>query len=77
MRALRFHMVLAATWMFVSPEAVWGYVGPGGGLTVIGAALALVGGIILGVLGFVWYPLKRVLRAVSGKASVSAEAEDA
>jgi hypothetical protein len=77
MRALRFHVPLAAALMLLSPEAAWGYVGPGGGLTVIGAALALVGGVVLGVLGFVWYPLKRVFRAVSGKSPAPAEGEDA
>jgi hypothetical protein len=38
------------------------YVGPGSGVTVIGAALALVGGVILAIVGFVWYPIKRLLR---------------
>jgi hypothetical protein len=37
------------------------YVGPGSGMTAIGAALALVGGIFLAIVGFVWYPIKRVL----------------
>lgn len=39
------------------------YVGPGAGLTAIGAALAFVGAILLAVVGFVWYPLKRLLLA--------------
>lgn len=38
------------------------YVGPGAGLTAIGAALAFVGGIILAIFGFLWYPIKRLLR---------------
>jgi hypothetical protein len=37
------------------------YVGPGSGMTAIGAALALVGGIVLAIVGFVWYPIKRLL----------------
>ena len=32
------------------------YIGPGAGLTAIGAALALVGAILLGIVGFLWYP---------------------
>jgi len=41
-----------------------GYVGPGGTLTAIGSFLALAGAIVLGVLGFVWYPIKRLLRTL-------------
>jgi hypothetical protein len=43
-----------------SPAAA--YVGPGAGISVIGAALALIAGAILAVVGFVWYPTKRLLR---------------
>jgi len=39
---------------------VFAYVGPGSGLSAIGAFLALVGAIFLAVLGFFWYPIKRL-----------------
>ena len=35
------------------------YVGPGTGLSAIGSALALVVGIAVAIVGFLWYPLKR------------------
>lgn len=38
------------------------YVGPGAGLTAIGTVLALIGAVLLGIFGFVWYPIKRLLR---------------
>lgn len=38
------------------------YIGLGGALTAIGAFLALLAAIALAVLGFVWYPLQRLLR---------------
>lgn len=38
------------------------YVGPGAGIGVIGTALALVGTIVLLLVGFIWYPMKRFLR---------------
>jgi uncharacterized membrane protein len=38
------------------------YVGPGGGLSAIGAFLAVVAAAIVAVFGFVWYPVKRLLR---------------
>jgi len=42
-----------------------GYVGPGTGLTAIGAALALLACIFLMIVGFIWYPIKRLLRLFS------------
>jgi hypothetical protein len=38
------------------------YVGPGAGLTAIGTVLALAAAFCLAIVGFVWYPLKRLLR---------------
>jgi hypothetical protein len=31
-------------------------------VSVIGSALALIAGVLLAVVGFVWYPMKRLLR---------------
>ena len=39
------------------------YIGPGGGLSAIGAFLALVFAILIAIFGFVWYPVKRLLRS--------------
>lgn len=44
------------------PIAAYAYVGPGAGLTAIGTMVALVAALILAVVGFVWYPVKRLLR---------------
>ena len=44
----------------IGPAAA--YVGPGAGLTAIGAILAVIGILFLAVVGFVWYPLKRLFR---------------
>ena len=48
------------------------YVGPGAGLSAIGAFLALLGGIIIAIFGFVWYPIKR-FRAKRKKAKEAKE----
>ena len=40
-----------------------GYIGPGSGLAAFGSLLAVLGAVILVVIGFVWYPVKRALRA--------------
>ncbi|WP_397543464.1 hypothetical protein [Roseovarius salis] len=36
------------------------YVGPGAGLSAIGSVLAFLGVLMLMIVGFLWYPLKRV-----------------
>ena len=38
------------------------YVGPGAGLTAIGSLLALLSAVVLGIIGFLWYPVKRLMR---------------
>lgn len=46
-----------------APSGAFAYVGPGSGITAVGAALALVGSIVLAIVGFIWYPLKRLLQS--------------
>ncbi len=43
------------------PAAANAYVGPGAGLTAIGTVIALVAAVLLAIVGFVWYPIKRLL----------------
>jgi hypothetical protein len=49
------------------------YVGPGAGLTVIGAALAFIAAIVLAIVGFVWYPVKRLACAVKARRAKAPE----
>jgi hypothetical protein len=53
----------------LAPVTASAYVGPGAGITAIGSVLALLVGVVLAIVGFVWYPLKRFLRSRSGKAT--------
>ena len=45
-------------------EIILAYIGPGAGLGAVGSLLALVGAVLLMIVGFIWYPLKRLLRRV-------------
>lgn len=45
----------------IVPAAAEAYVGPGAGLTAIGTMLALLAALALAVVGFVWYPIKRLM----------------
>jgi len=45
-----------------APSVASAYVGPGLGLGAIGSVFSLIGAVFLGIVGFVWYPIKRLLR---------------
>lgn len=42
-------------------EPAHAYVGPGSGLAFLGSLFALVGAIAVALIGFVWYPVKRLM----------------
>jgi hypothetical protein len=48
--------------VLVSASPAHAYIGPGAGLGAIGATIALVIAVILLIAGFVWYPVKRLLK---------------
>jgi len=53
-------------WLVVNAAAMatpsYAYIGPGSGLSALGSLLALVAAIVVAIIGFVWFPLKRILR---------------
>lgn len=56
------------------------YIGPGAGLSAIGSVLALFGALLLMIVGFVWYPVKRLMKrrkaaAQAAEAAASAPGE--
>ncbi len=57
------HSVALALYLALAlPEPAQAYIGPGAGITAIGTVIALIGAILLAIAGFVWYPIKRLLR---------------
>jgi len=60
-------LATALTAAVIAPEAALAYVGPGAGLTAIGSVVAFIGVIALLLAGFVWYPVKRLVRAARGR----------
>ena len=44
------------------PSTALAYIGPGAGLGAIGTVIAIIGAALLLIVGFVWYPAKRLLR---------------
>jgi hypothetical protein len=60
-------------------DPAFAYVGPGAGIGVIGTLIAFFGAVLLAIVGFVWYPIKRLLRkrktaAAKTEAAVAAPA---
>lgn len=51
------------------------YIGPGAGLSAIGSLIALIGAIVVAIFGFLWYPLKRLMRKKQ-KPAESADADE-
>ena len=47
--------------IFVQQPAM-AYVGPGTGIAALGALLAIIAGVIAAIFGFLWYPIKRLLK---------------
>jgi len=45
-----------------APGLLHAYVGPGVGLSAIGSVLAFIGAVFLLIAGFLWYPVKRLLK---------------
>jgi hypothetical protein len=70
-------LVASGLWLaavaLLTPGVALAYVGPGLGLGAISSFLALVGGVLLGILGFIWYPFKRLLRAMKKRKEPEAE----
>jgi len=52
---------LATIPMACIPRTAEAYIGPGAGLTAIGTLVAFIFAVAIAIIGFIWYPLKRLL----------------
>ena len=51
------------------------YAGPGAGLSMIGSLVALVGALLAGIFGFVWFPMKRMMKKRKAAQAEAAQGE--
>jgi len=66
--------IVLAGLTYLAPSPAMAYIGPGAGLTAIGSLLALIAGILLAIVGFVWYPIRRLRRRMRArKGALAAE----
>ncbi|MEW8689981.1 MAG: hypothetical protein AB2535_02740 [Candidatus Thiodiazotropha endolucinida] len=63
------HIILrfAALSVFLYPPIIHAYIGPGTGLGAIGTVIAFLAALLLLIVGFVWYPIKRFFRRHKSK----------
>lgn len=54
------------------PGSAFAYIGPGAGLSVLGVIFSLIAAFFLAIVGFVWYPVRRLLRG--GRRTVKPDA---
>ena len=56
MRALMFCLA------WLTPGLAYAYIGPGAGISAVGSLLTLSAAVLLAIVGFVWYPVKRLVK---------------
>ena len=61
--------------IFVQQPAM-AYVGPGTGIAALGALLAIIVGVVAALFGFLWYPMKRLLKNRQQAASKDAKEKE-
>lgn len=67
----------AAAFILLFSSPALSYVGPGAGLSVIGTVLALMAASALAIVGFVWYPVKRLRQKKRGARNSAAQRQSA
>lgn len=65
---------VTATLVMALATPALAYIGPGAGISAIGTFFAVIGAVVLLIVGFLWYPVKRMLR--KNKPPVQAKTAD-
>lgn len=74
LRICPFLMILAAAIILLTPDTAAAYGGPGSVISGIGAFLAVLVAMVASIFGFIWYPLKKLVRRLRGSDTVSESA---
>ena len=60
-------LMLMTVAVAITPSLAFAYVGPGAGLSALGSLVSLLAALGLAIVGFVWYPVRRLLRRIRGE----------
>lgn len=52
-------VVFGIALFFAFTSSAFAYTGPGAGLAAIGIVIGIFSAIVLAIIGFIWYPIKR------------------
>lgn len=66
-----------AAMLTIAPQIAYAYIGPGAGITAIGTVIALIGAVFLAIVGFIWYPFKRLKAKIKERRQARASRQDA
>ena len=55
-------LILTVLIVAAMADPAFAYMGPGAGLSFIGSLVALVTAVFAGIFGFIWFPIKRMLK---------------
>jgi hypothetical protein len=58
--------LVALVMLLLSPPAA-AYIGPGTGAGVIATVLGIIGAVLIGLLGVLYYPIKRFIKALKAR----------
>ena len=67
MQSILIFSLMVIALLLALPQGTVAYVGPGAGIAAIGTVIALIGGILLAIVAFLWYPIKRLLAKIKQK----------
>ena len=57
-------LIACAAFLCAFPAHAFAYVGPGLGAGALAAVLGVAGGLVMLIVGVIWYPIKRILRRI-------------
>jgi hypothetical protein len=67
MQSILIFSLMFITLLLAAPQGTGAYIGPGAGIAAIGTVIALIVGILLAIVAFLWYPIKRLLAKIKLK----------
>jgi hypothetical protein len=68
-----FVLTMVVTCLVIVERDAYAYIGPGAGMTAIGTVVAFLGAILFAIVGFIWYPIKRLIRMVKQRGDAQQE----
>ena len=72
----RISLIALTALLLAAPNQALAYIGPGAGLGAIGTVIGIIGAALLLVVGFLWYPIKRMMKKRKAGQESSTQAKD-